>query len=969
MKSETGNSMSHMVKSEPYVNVGAQNVHTEDICVESTSEEYTSADYNPASEQENIHAKSISARNFNSENISAENTIEEYEYKSEFNPNSEQDNIHAENVSAENSSSEYKSKFNPNSEQTMTKEENMNTEITNEEYTDYNPNSEETMTKEEILSETENSNTISEEKSGSKKRRKENTYEIEILESLVVKYGLNDLPKFDPSRSFVWKQIANEFNLNTGQNHDGKSLSKKYVNCIHYRRKKLRKNVDDFDEDWTPALEKRKYKEEFLSETENSNSMSEMKSRSGDDIEILQFLVEKSGLNDLPKFDTSRGFVWKQIAKQFNLTTGQNHDGKSLAKKYSNCTHYNRKKLLKNVEYINDGDVIPFHESAHANEIEILENLVEKSGINDLPKFDTSRGLFWKQIASEFNLKTGQNHDGKSISKKYVNMQSYNRKKLKNAENTTEADLVSAQDIAHAQEIEILESLVEKSGVNDLPKYHGSRGGVWNQIATEFNQNTGQNIDGKTLAKRYHHRHHYNRKKLIRKVEKKSKVAQENTENKMISNEIDFQSETLETMNENEEDDEENIDNPWSVSSIEQFLYFCCPECDVKDQSKESFIQHAFDEHPKAKKYLLKLKVKEEIYESDIVHEEYEEQDSSYLDYMTPICEIKSEIKDDNENSDDDIDNENAWHKSLKEFECDKCGQNFAWKKSLKTHKCGTDSSTLVEKTGNYTCFECSEEFTNILQLKKHIQVIHEKNNRERCDLCGKTYNSIHSLRKHHEKVHIENNATTTEKSGNNKCFICPKKFLNPWILKKHVESAHDNTCSECSKKFDSAWVLKRHIEGVHEKKNIATCDLCGKTYNHVSALKKHHRAVHQGIKDYVCTICSKGFSESTDLKDHIRCVHEGVKEHICDFCGMAFGMKSSLKGHIKNIHKQIKDHPCKFCDKAFSSYTRLKFHTTTTHEGIKKHKCLLCERRFVTPSKMRIHMKNVHPGTNMDLA
>ena len=491
--------MPHMVKSEPY----AENVQSKSIIAENFDSENISAG--------NFNSENISVGNFNSENISAENTSEEYEYKNEYNPNSEQ-NLNTENFSADNT------------------------------------NSEETMAKEEILSETENSN-FSEEKSGSnKKRRKENTYEIEILESLVVKYGLNDLPKFDPSRSFVWKQIANEFNLNTGQNHDGKSLSKKYVNCIHYRRKKLRnKNYDEnYDEDWTPALEKRKFKDEkFLSEiSENSNSnFSEMKSsRTGDDIEILQFLVEKSGLNDLPKFDTSRGFVWKQIAKQFNLTTGQNHDGKSLAKKYSNCTHYNRKKLLKNVDYINDGgeSVIPFHESAHANEIEILENLIEKSGINDLPKFDTSRGLFWKQIANEFNLKTGQNHDGKSISKKYVNMQSYNRKKLKNAENTTEADLISAQDAAHAQEIEILENLVEKSGVNDLPKYHGSRGGVWNQIATEFNQNTGQNIDGKTLAKRYHHRHHYNRKKLIRKVEKKSKVVQENTENK-----IDFQLETI----------------------------------------------------------------------------------------------------------------------------------------------------------------------------------------------------------------------------------------------------------------------------------------------------------------------------------------------------------------------------------------------------------------------------------------
>ena len=104
----------------------------------------------------------------------------------------------------------------------------------------------------------ENSNSMSERKSGS--FPKKNTYEMELLESLVEKFGLNDLPKFEPNRSFVWKQIAEEFNLNTGQNYDGKSLSKKYLNFTHYRRKKLLQNVEySTDGEILPAYEKREY--------------------------------------------------------------------------------------------------------------------------------------------------------------------------------------------------------------------------------------------------------------------------------------------------------------------------------------------------------------------------------------------------------------------------------------------------------------------------------------------------------------------------------------------------------------------------------------------------------------------------------------------------------------------------------------------------------------------------------------
>ena len=50
--------------------------------------------------------------------------------------------------------------------------------------------------------------------------------------------------------------------------------------------------------------------------------------------------------------------------------------------------------------------------------------------------------------------------------------------------------------------------------------------------------------------------------------------------------------------------------NPWEVNNLDQFLYFCCPECDEREKSKELFLQHALDQHPRAKdlhqKYLIK---------------------------------------------------------------------------------------------------------------------------------------------------------------------------------------------------------------------------------------------------------------------------------------------------------------------------------------------------------------------------
>ena len=38
--------------------------------------------------------------------------------------------------------------------------------------------------------------------------------------------------------------------------------------------------------------------------------------------------------------------------------------------------------------------------------------------------------------------------------------------------------------------------------------------------------------------------------------------------------------------------------NPWEVSSLYEFNYFCCPECDSKSPSAQEFINHASSNHP-----------------------------------------------------------------------------------------------------------------------------------------------------------------------------------------------------------------------------------------------------------------------------------------------------------------------------------------------------------------------------------
>ena len=47
--------------------------------------------------------------------------------------------------------------------------------------------------------------------------------------------------------------------------------------------------------------------------------------------------------------------------------------------------------------------------------------------------------------------------------------------------------------------------------------------------------------------------------------------------------------------------------SPWVVDQLEDFLYFCCPECNYRKQSEGEFLQHALQKHHNAKDHLQKF--------------------------------------------------------------------------------------------------------------------------------------------------------------------------------------------------------------------------------------------------------------------------------------------------------------------------------------------------------------------------
>jgi hypothetical protein len=61
----------------------------------------------------------------------------------------------------------------------------------------------------------------------------------------------------------------------------------------------------------------------------------------------------------------------------------------------------------------------------------------------------------------------------------------------------------------------------------------------------------------------------------------------------------DILDQTMVVKKEDHVDNSEAYSNPWHMTNVSDFLYYCCAECNYKDKEEETFILHATLNHPK----------------------------------------------------------------------------------------------------------------------------------------------------------------------------------------------------------------------------------------------------------------------------------------------------------------------------------------------------------------------------------
>lgn len=169
---------------------------------------------------------------------------------------------------------------------------------------------------------------------------------------------------------------------------------------------------------------------------------------------------------------------------------------------------------------------------------------------------------------------------------------------------------------------------------------------------------------------------------------------------------------------------------------------------------------------------------------------------------------------------------------SLIQLQCEICNQMVSDldEHNLFEHPGTEEASEGKHRTRSHDCPECDETFSNIFELRKHMDNNHPNFFFFACKYCIFKTNHHQTLAAHIRKLH---RSTTHSTSDDDESWSEPSK----------PESKHRNnrTCTECNKAF-TRFDLNRHMDVEHPDVFLFSCDNCDFKTNYGQTMAAHKR-------------------------------------------------------------------------------------------------------------------------------
>lgn len=121
---------------------------------------------------------------------------------------------------------------------------------------------------------------------------------------------------------------------------------------------------------------------------------------------------------------------------------------------------------------------------------------------------------------------------------------------------------------------------------------------------------------------------------------------------------------------------------------------------------------------------------------------------------------------------------------------------------------------------GDPYCGRCDKLFKSKRGLIQHVNSHHTGIKPNSCDICGKRFDRVEDMLKHRERHSTENKPLECPVES------CPKRFMYPTDLKRHVAMTHGeapHNCSICGKGFGRRDHMEKHEMG-HVYNTVKKC-------------------------------------------------------------------------------------------------------------------------------------------------
>lgn len=401
----------------------------------------------------------------------------------------------------------------------------------------------------------------------------------------------------------------------------------------------------------------------------------------------------------------------------------------------------------------------------------------------------------------------------------------------------------------------------------------------------------------------------------------------------------------------------------WSVSTLEEFLQFCCPECDVKEKSKDRFINHAFIFHPGAKIHLATLITENETYFVSEINVnknnlDDEENDDAMKDPLESVIFKKEDFE-------DEVPKSNVEEK----YTCEYCGNGTV---NLKDHinTFHKDDAMKDENYRNYRnklkknkCKFCRKSFLGKSYLKQHIRTVHEGVRKFNCNFCEKSFRKGEHLKRHteykHKQLKLNVNKNNLDEQNDN---AMKDPFESVMIKEEIFEDEIPKNDVQATTILDNIMNTNEAntITSSNDKKIAELSDMSNETDQ-----VENRNKLKSSAKKVECYICREVFFGPTDLKPHMQTVHRiSSKENECAFCGKSFTLEVYLKKHIHAVHEgKIK---CDYCGK-YVKTENFKDHIDVFHDDKKKNQCYICyicNLMFTESNTLKKHIDMDHKAS-----